>query len=163
MQYRIGNGYDVHRFSPEEDENAFVTLAGVNIAHKYSLLAHSDGDVAIHALCDALLGALALGDIGHHFPDSDEQFKGISSLLLLGKVQQLIAETGWQLANADLTIVAESPKMAPHIDAMRLALSKALKVEKNQLSIKATTTEGLGFAGREEGIAAYAVVLVNQA
>ncbi len=154
---KIGQGYDVHNFC----EGDFITLGGVRIAHHQAFQAHSDGDVLIHSLCDALLGALALGDIGVHFPDTDSQYANIDSRKLLRHVNRLIADKGWQLSNADCTIIAQSPKMAPHIETMRLNVSTDLGVEMDQLSIKATTTEKLGFEGREEGIAVMSVVLLS--
>jgi 2-C-methyl-D-erythritol 2,4-cyclodiphosphate synthase len=153
---RIGHGYDVHRFT----EGSFITLGGVRIAHHSGLLAHSDGDVLLHALCDALLGAAALGDIGKHFPDTDPAFKGADSRVLLRHVLGLLADKGWQVGNVDATIVAQAPKMAPHIENMRLLIAADLAVEVDQVNVKATTTEKLGFAGREEGIAVHAVALL---
>lgn len=161
MQFRIGNGYDVHRFADAETPGATITIGGVPIASARRLLAHSDGDVLVHALCDALLGALALGDIGHHFPDSDARYRGISSLLLLQQVMGLVRGKSWSIANIDLTLVAQEPKFAPHIPAVRASLATCLAVEVDQISVKATTTEGLGFAGRREGIACYAVALLQ--
>lgn len=155
---RIGHGYDVHRFG----EGCFVTLGGVEIPFHKGLVAHSDGDVLIHALCDALLGACALGDIGRHFPDTDPQYKGVNSRVLLKHVVNLVAEHGWQLVNLDATIIAQAPKMAPHIEQMKINLANDLQVELSQLNIKATTTEKLGFTGREEGIAVHAVVLLGK-
>ncbi len=154
---RIGNGYDVHAFQAGDH----ITLGGVKIPHTQSFIAHSDGDVLIHAVCDALLGALALGDIGKHFPDTDKQFKNIESRKLLEHVTALIHKKGYQLLNCDCTIVAQSPKLAPHIMQMRKNLSEDLQVETDAVSVKATTTEKLGFTGRSEGIAAYAVVLLS--
>lgn len=154
---RIGHGFDVHKFG----EGSFVTLGGIQIPHSKGLLAHSDGDVLIHALCDALLGACALGDIGHHFPDTDSQYKGIDSRQLLRQVVALIQRTGWQLVNMDATIIAQAPKMAPHIEKMRTVLAQDLKVKLDQVNVKATTTEQLGFTGREEGIAVHVVVLLE--
>lgn len=156
---RIGHGYDVHRFCVGE----FVTLGGVQIAHKFGLLAHSDGDVLLHALSDALLGAAALGDIGKHFPDTDPQFKGADSRVLLRHVLGLVKAKGWQVGNVDATIVAQAPKMAPHIDAMRNLIAADLEVALDQVNVKATTTEKLGFTGREEGIAVHAVALLVSA
>ena len=156
---RIGNGYDVHAFT----EGDFITLGGVKISHTRGLLAHSDGDVVIHALCDALLGALALGDIGQHFPDDDSSFKNIDSRKLLRHVQNLITSNSYRMINCDCTIVAQSPKMATHILSMRENIANDLNVSVSAVSIKATTTEKLGFTGREEGISAYAVVLLEQA
>ena len=156
---RIGHGYDVHRFT----EGDHVVLGGVVINHHSSLLAHSDGDVLIHAVCDALLGALGAGDIGRHFPDTEAANAGIDSRVLLRRVAQWLEEGNWSLANLDATLVAQAPRMAPHIDAMCSHLAQDLGVERGQVNIKATTTEGLGFAGREEGIAAHAVVLLEAA
>lgn len=153
---RIGHGYDVHRFC----DGDFITLGGVRIPHKYGLLAHSDGDVLLHALSDALLGAAALGDIGKHFPDTDPQFKGADSRVLLRHVVGIVAAKGWNVGNVDATIVAQAPKMAPHIDTMRRAIAEDLQVELDQVNVKATTTEKLGFTGREEGIAVHAVALL---
>jgi len=153
---RIGHGYDVHKFG----EGDFVTLGGVRIPFEQGLVAHSDGDVLIHAFCDALLGAAGLGDIGRHFPDTDSRFKNIDSRELLRQVIDLLAAQGWQLSNADMTIVAQAPKMSPFIDQMRGCLSADCKVQEGQLNIKATTTEGLGFVGHREGIACYAVVII---
>lgn len=153
---RIGHGYDVHRFC----EGDFITLGGVRIAHRCGLLAHSDGDVLLHALSDALLGAAALGDIGRHFPDSDPQFKGADSRALLRHVLGLIHAKGYVVGNVDATIVAQAPKMAPHIDSMRGFIASDLQVALDQVNVKATTTEKLGFTGREEGIAVHAVALL---
>lgn len=160
MQMRIGQGYDVHRFAAEPEASAQLILAGVPIAHTHRLLAHSDGDVLVHALCDALLGALALGDIGKHFPDTDPRYRGISSMLLLAEVCAKVAAWGWQLGNADMTVVAQAPRLAPHIERMRESLALGCGTTIDNISIKATTTEGLGFAGRKEGIACYATVLL---
>ncbi|MCY1540050.1 2-C-methyl-D-erythritol 2,4-cyclodiphosphate synthase [compost metagenome] len=153
---RIGHGYDVHRFG----EGDFITLGGVRIPHKFGLIAHSDGDVLLHALADALLGALELGDIGKHFPDTDPEFKGVDSRVLLRHVFGLIESKGWLVGNVDATIVAQAPKMAPHIESMRSLIAKDLQVELEQVNVKATTTEKLGFTGREEGIAVHAVALL---
>lgn len=153
---RIGHGYDVHRFG----EGEFITLGGVRIPHKFGLVAHSDGDVLLHALSDALLGAAALGDIGLHFPDTDPQFKGADSRALLRHVLALVQGKGWRVGNVDATIVAQAPKMAPHIEAMRANIAADLQVELDAVNVKATTTEKLGFAGREEGIAVHAVALL---
>ena len=156
---RIGHGYDVHRFG----EGDHIQMGGVTIPHDRGLVAHSDGDVALHALCDALLGACALGDIGSHFPDTDSRYKNINSRDLLKQVYQLVLSKGYHLANADITIIAQSPKMAPFIEPMRIAIAGAIAVDIGQLSVKATTTETLGFAGRKEGIAVHAVVLLLSA
>ncbi|MBV4534846.1 MULTISPECIES: 2-C-methyl-D-erythritol 2,4-cyclodiphosphate synthase [Pseudomonas] len=153
---RIGHGYDVHRFT----DGDFITLGGVRIPHKYGLLAHSDGDVVLHALSDALLGAAALGDIGKHFPDTDPQFKGADSRVLLRHVVGIVQAKGWKVGNIDATIVAQAPKMAPHIETMRQFIAQDLQVELDQVNVKATTTEKLGFTGREEGIAVHAVALL---
>ena len=156
---RIGHGYDVHRFG----EGDFITLGGVRIPHKFGLVAHSDGDVLLHALSDALLGACALGDIGKHFPDTDPQFKGADSRALLRHVLSLVEAKGWKVENVDTTIIAQAPKMAPHIQHMRETIAADLKVELDQVNVKATTTEKLGFTGREEGIAVHAVALLVRA
>ena len=156
---RIGHGYDVHRFGDGDE----VVLGGVHIPHRQGLLAHSDGDVLIHAICDALLGAAGQGDIGRHFPDTDPANAGIDSRVLLRKVVQLVHQSGWKLANMDATLVAQAPKMAPHIDTMRERLAADMEAHTGQVNIKATTTEKLGFTGREEGIAAHAVVLLEAA
>lgn len=156
---RIGHGYDVHRFG----EGDFITLGGVRIPHTAGLVAHSDGDVLLHALSDALLGAAALGDIGRHFPDTDPRFKGADSRALLRHVVELVRAKGWVVGNVDATIVAQAPKMAPHIDAMRAAIAEDLRVTLDQVNVKATTTEKLGFTGREEGIAVHAVALLQAA
>ncbi|MBD1550499.1 2-C-methyl-D-erythritol 2,4-cyclodiphosphate synthase [Pseudomonas typographi] len=156
---RIGHGYDVHRFC----DGDFITLGGVRVAHTQGLLAHSDGDVLLHALSDALLGAAALGDIGRHFPDTDPRFKGADSRMLLRHVLGLVGEKGWKVGNVDATIVAQAPKMAPHIEAMRQVIAADLHVALDQVNVKATTTEKLGFTGREEGIAAHAVALLQPA
>ena len=156
---RIGHGYDVHAFG----QGDALILGGVEIPFNRAFIAHSDGDVLIHALIDALLGALALGDIGEHFPDTDGAYKDISSRYLLATVVSLMRERGYQLGNADITLAAERPKMAPHIESMRLNLSADLGCSMDQINIKATTTEKLGFVGRQEGIACHAVVLLNTA
>ena len=155
---RIGHGYDVHAFG----DGDHIMLCGVRIAHQNGLIAHSDGDVALHALTDALLGALALGDIGHHFPDDDPTFEGADSRQLLRQVIALVKARGFELGNADLTIVAQAPKLAPHITAMRQNLSEDLGGDIDLINVKATTTETLGFVGREEGIAVHAVVLLKE-
>ena len=154
---RIGHGYDVHRFGDGDT----LVLGGVHIAHDRGLEAHSDGDVLIHAICDALLGAMGQGDIGQHFPDTDPANAGIDSRLLLGRVMQLVHQSGWVLGNLDATIIAESPRMAPHIQCMRENLVADMATTIEQVNVKATTTEGLGFTGRKEGIAAHAVVLLQ--
>lgn len=151
---RIGQGFDVHAFEAGDH----LVIGGVKIPFDKAFKAHSDGDVLIHALCDALLGALALGDIGKHFPDTDPAYAGADSRVLLRRVMALIQDKGYRLNNADMTIAAQAPKMAPHIDAMRRCLSEDLAAPMDDVSVKATTTEKLGFTGRGEGIAAYAVV-----
>ena len=155
---RIGHGYDVHAFG----EGDHIMLCGVRIAHQNGLMAHSDGDVALHALTDALLGALALGDIGHHFPDDDPTFEDADSRQLLRQVMALVKARGFTLGNADLTIIAQAPKLAAHIAAMRQNLSEDLSGDVDLINVKATTTEKLGFVGREEGIAVHAVVLLKE-
>lgn len=161
MRIRIGHGHDVHRFASEPGEGNHLVIGGVQIPHTRTLLAHSDGDVLVHALCDAMLGALALGDIGRHFPDTDEQYRDASSLRLLREVRHLVLQQGWTLGNADMTIVAQAPRMAPHIEAMRRTLADTIECDLACISIKATTTEGLGYAGRKEGIGCHAVVLLQ--
>jgi len=153
---RIGHGIDVHRFG---DGDAIV-LGGVRIAHSQGLVAHSDGDVVLHALADALLGALALGDIGQHFPDTDAQYANADSRILLRHVMTLVSQAGYQVANVDITVLAQQPRLAPHIDAMRSCIASDLNATAGQVSVKATTTEKLGFVGRGEGIEAHAVVLL---
>ncbi|WP_353410527.1 2-C-methyl-D-erythritol 2,4-cyclodiphosphate synthase [Pseudoteredinibacter isoporae] len=160
---RVGQGYDVHAFEANEPFKTHIMIGGVSIDHERGLKAHSDGDVLLHALCDALLGAAGLGDIGKHFPDTDTQYKGIDSRELLRLVVQKLSELQYQLVNADMTIVAEAPKMAPHISAMRERISADCACDPGAINVKATTTEKLGFAGRKEGIAAYAVVLIEKA
>ena len=155
---RIGQGYDVHRLVPERP----LILGGVEIPHSHGLAGHSDADVVIHALCDALLGAAALGDIGGHFPDNDEGFRDIDSRILLREVTGKLAAMGWRLVNADMTIVAQAPRLAVYIPDMRVNLAADMGAATDQVSIKATTTERLGFCGRKEGIAALAVVLIGQ-
>ncbi|NLD15094.1 MAG: 2-C-methyl-D-erythritol 2,4-cyclodiphosphate synthase [Gammaproteobacteria bacterium] len=154
---RIGHGYDVHRFQ----DGDHITLGGVRIAHDQAFVAHSDGDVLLHAICDALLGALGLGDIGRHFPDTDPRFKGADSRQLLRAVMSMTGARGWRVVNLDSTILAQAPKMAPHIEAMRSVIAQELQVSEEQVNVKATTTETLGFVGRKEGIAAHAVVLLE--
>lgn len=155
-QLRIGNGYDIHRLGPDRD----LILGGVTLPHRLGLVGHSDADVLTHAIMDALLGALSLGDIGHYFPPSDDQWKGADSLKLLAAVNGLLLERGWQVSNIDSVIVAEQPKMKPHIAAMRANLAQVLGIAADQVGVKATTNEQLGPTGREEGIAAYAVALL---
>lgn len=158
MSMRIGHGYDVHAFGPGEK----IVIGGVVIPHHQGLVAHSDGDVLLHALCDALLGAAALGDIGKHFPDTDMQYRNADSRSLLRMVYAKVAQLGWKLANADMTIVAQAPRMAHYIPRMVETIAADLHSELNQINVKATTTERLGFTGREEGIACYAVVLLEK-
>ncbi|OTQ73444.1 2-C-methyl-D-erythritol 2,4-cyclodiphosphate synthase [Gilliamella apicola] len=153
---RIGHGFDVHKFGGEGP----ITLAGVKIPYQFGLVAHSDGDVVLHAITDALIGALALGDIGKLFPDTDPKYKGIDSRLLLKEVYGIIQSKGYKLINLDATIIAQEPKMRPHVDQMRVNLAEDLQVHFDQISVKATTTEQLGFTGRKEGIACEAVVLL---
>ncbi|MFC6841770.1 2-C-methyl-D-erythritol 2,4-cyclodiphosphate synthase [Xanthomonas theicola] len=156
--FRIGQGYDVHAFG----DGDHVMLGGVRVPHARGVLAHSDGDVVIHALCDALLGALALGDIGQHFPPSDPRWQGADSAQFLVHCAQLLRERGWQLGNADVTVVCEQPKVGPHAPAMRERLAALLQVGIERVSVKATTSEQLGFTGRGEGIAAQAAVLLHR-
>ncbi len=156
MTIRIGHGFDVHAFGGDGP----VTLGGVKIDYPQGLVAHSDGDVVLHALADALLGALALGDIGHHFPDTDAAFKGIDSRILLRRVFTEVQQRGYRIGNLDLTVMAQAPKLAPHILEMRQLIAADLQCEVSQVNVKATTTEKLGFVGRKEGIAAEAVVLL---
>ena len=159
MDLRIGNGYDVHLLAPGLE----FWLGGIKIEHTKGCVAHSDGDTLIHALCDAMLGALALGDIGKHFPDNSSEFKGIDSKILLARTNDLIKSKGYSLVNADCTILLQKPKVAPYIVPMRECLAKVLGVEVDRVSVKATTTEGAGFVGREEAIAVYATVLLQKA
>lgn len=158
MSMRIGNGYDVHAFG----EGDKIVIGGVVIPHHRGLIAHSDGDVLLHALCDALLGAAALGDIGKHFPDTDMQYRNADSRSLLRMVYAKVNQQGWQLVNADMTIVAQAPRMANYITHMREVIAADLQSAIGQINVKATTTERLGFTGREEGIACYAVVLLEK-
>jgi len=153
---RIGFGYDVHRFAEARE----LWLGGIKIPHRQGLLGHSDADVLIHAICDALLGAAALGDIGKHFPDTDSKYKGIDSKILLSETSKLLTAAGFTIQNIDTTIALQVPKIAPYIDEMRSRLSGLLSLDLAQVSVKATTTEKLGFEGREEGVSAYAVVLL---
>jgi 2-C-methyl-D-erythritol 2,4-cyclodiphosphate synthase len=156
MNIRIGHGFDVHAFA----EGRRLIIGGVDIPHSRGLLGHSDADVLLHAICDALLGAAALGDIGKHFPDSDARFKGIDSRKLLRHVVALLAGRGWKVGNVDATLIAQAPKMAPHIPSMREHIAEDLGIAADQVNVKATTTEHLGFTGREEGIAAESVCLI---
>ncbi|MGE4262374.1 2-C-methyl-D-erythritol 2,4-cyclodiphosphate synthase [Shewanella sp.] len=157
MKIRIGHGFDVHKFGAEQP----LILGGVVVPHETGLIAHSDGDVVLHAVADALLGAMALGDIGKHFPDTDPQFKGADSRVLLRHCFELVKQRGYALGNLDVTIIAQAPKMAPHVQAMREVLASDLQAELDAVNVKATTTEKLGFAGRKEGIAVEAVVLLQ--
>lgn len=156
MDVRIGNGYDIHRLGRDRR----LILGGVCIEHELGLVGHSDADVLTHAIMDAMLGALSLGDIGHYFPPTDPQWEGADSLKLLTQVHRLVRDRGWRVINIDSTVVAERPKLKPHIEAMKRALGAALNIERDRIGVKATTNEGLGPTGREEGIAAYAVVLL---
>lgn len=155
---RIGMGYDVHRLVPDRD----LWIGGVKIPHTLGLLGHSDADVLIHAICDALLGAAALRDIGHHFPDTDPRFAGIDSKILLARTNELLLANGYRIGNIDATVCAERPKLNPHIPEMQRVMADILGIPPSDLSIKATTTERLGFTGREEGISAYAVALIER-
>ncbi|MCQ8118896.1 2-C-methyl-D-erythritol 2,4-cyclodiphosphate synthase [Methylomonas rosea] len=155
---RVGQGYDVHRFN----DGDHIILGGVNIPYEKGLEAHSDGDVVLHALADAILGAAALGDIGKHFPDTDPEFKGADSRVLLRHVYKIVQEKGYKLVNADVTIIAQAPKMLPHVPAMRANIAADLAVDVDFINVKATTTEKLGFEGRKEGIAVQAVVLIEK-
>lgn len=156
IDIRTGNGFDVHRFAPGRQ----LWLCGVNIPSEQGLLGHSDADVALHALCDALLGAAALHDIGYHFPDTDPAYKGADSRCLLGHVNNLIAGQGYRVSNVDITVIAQSPKLAPYIEQMRQSVATVLGIDTDRVSVKATTTERLGFTGRGEGIAAMASALI---
>ena len=156
MNFRIGQGYDVHKLV----ENRELWLCGVNVPHTHGLLGHSDADVAIHALCDALLGAAAMRDIGYHFPDTDPKYKGADSKLLLAEVVRLIGEKGYKIGNVDVTIIAQSPKLKDYIEEMRRKLAVVMTLETDSVSVKATTTEHLGFEGRKEGISSLAVALI---
>lgn len=153
---RIGHGYDVHRFC----QGDHIVIGGVKIAYNKGLLAHSDGDVLAHAIADSLLGACAKRDIGFHFPDNDEAYKNIDSMILLSKVSELLLSNGYVISNIDSTVIAQSPKMSPYIEEMRINIAKALNISLDQINVKATTEEKLGFTGREEGISAHAVALI---
>ncbi len=155
---RVGHGYDVHRFA----EGRKLILGGVEIPYELGLSGHSDADVLIHALMDAMLGAAGLGDIGKHFPDTDNKYKGISSMILLKKVKELIEEEGYSLSNADITVVAQKPKLAPYIDQIKKNIALALCTDVSDINVKATTEEHLGFTGRLEGISSHAVVLISK-
>lgn len=158
-QFKIGHGYDVHALA----EGLDLWLGGVKIDHEKGCVAHSDGDVAIHAICDALLGAAALGDIGKLFPDTSAEFKGIDSKILLGRVVKALAEKGYKVGNIDCTIAMQRPKLRPHIDLMRETLARVMGLDRDCVSIKATTTERLGFEGEERGVSAHAVALIHKA
>lgn len=159
MNFRIGHGYDVHALA----EDLPLVLGGVTLPHSKGCVAHSDGDVAIHAVCDALLGAAALGDIGLHFPDTSDEYSGIDSKILLRRTAMLLREKGYEIGNVDCTIRMQRPKLRPHIDAMRAAMAGAMGVDDDRVSVKATTTEHLGFEGREEGVSVSAVALIFRA
>ena len=156
---RIGQGFDVHKLVEDRE----LWLCGIKLDHHLGLLGHSDADVAIHALCDAILGALALRDIGYHFPDTDPRYRGADSKLLLAEVCRMMRERGYRIGNVDLTIMAERPKINPHVEKMREKLAEVMECDVDRVSVKATTTERLGFTGREEGIAALAVCLLEEA
>ena len=155
--FRIGHGYDVHKL---EEGKKFI-IGGIEIDHEKGAVGHSDADVVIHVICDALLGALSLGDIGKHFPDTDNKYKGIDSKILLQKVMKLVKEEKYQISNVDVTILLQKPKLRNYIDSMRDTLSNIMEINKSQISVKATTTEGLGFVGREEGVAAHCVCILK--
>lgn len=157
---RIGQGIDIHAFVNDGTAHQYVTLGGVQVPHTHSVLAHSDGDVVLHALCDALLGALGLGDIGQLFPDTDERLKGIDSRILLQQVYEIVKSRGYQLGNADITVIAERPKILPYREAIQASIAQVMGCDNSQISVKATTTEKLGFVGRQEGLMASAVVLL---
>jgi 2-C-methyl-D-erythritol 2,4-cyclodiphosphate synthase len=159
MSFRIGFGYDVHRL----EEGIPFWLGGIEIPHHKGAKGHSDADVLIHAICDAMLGAAALGDIGRHFPDTDPSYKGISSLVLLEKCMELLRSEGFEIGNIDCTLCLQAPKVMDHIDTMRKRMAEQLGIQETQVSVKATTEEHLGFTGREEGVSAYAVVLIQPA
>ena len=158
MKIRVGFGYDVHRLVEDRE----LWLGGIKLEHTMGLLGHSDADVLIHALCDAMLGAANMRDIGYHFPDNSADFKGIDSKILLSQTMELIRDKGYEFGNADITVAAEKPKLNPHIEEMKACLAKVMNVDAEDISIKATTTEKLGFTGRQEGIAAYATVLIQK-
>lgn len=158
MKFRVGIGFDAHQFSP----NRPLKICGLTIPHEKGLLGHSDADVALHALCDAILGALALGDIGQHFPDTDPKYKDADSATFVRAVLEMASERGWEVGNVDISVIAQSPKLAPFKEAMRLRLAELLGIEIEAISVKATTTDRMGFVGREEGIAAIAVVTLFQ-
>ncbi len=158
MTFRVGTGTDIHRLVDGRE----LWLGGIRIEHSKGALGHSDADVLLHAICDALLGAAGLGDIGHHFPDTDMRWKGADSKVLLKQVMTLLSEHGWSVGNVDSTLLLERPKIKPHIPAMRTVIAGLLSVEENAVSIKATTNEGMGYVGREEGVCAHAVALIQR-
>ena len=158
MEYRTGLGYDIHRL----EEGLELTLGGVAIPHSKGCVAHSDGDVILHALCDAILGALALGDIGKHFPDTDDEYLGISSLILLERVMQMVRQKGWRFVNADIMLLLQKPKIQQYVQSMRENIAAVIPCPTDRISIKATTTEGLGPIGHEEGVSAFATVLLER-
>ena len=160
LPQRIGHGFDVHRYADDTVPDAFITLCGCRIEHDRRLLAHSDGDVALHAVCDALLGSIAAGDIGQHFPDTDAAWENADSGDLLRRVYAMVQQAGYILGNLDITVIAQAPKLAPHIDSMKQRVAALLHCDTGAVNIKATTTEGLGYTGRSEGIAVHAVVIV---
>ncbi len=160
--FRIGHGFDVHRFEDHTD-TGYVILAGIRIPSERSLIAHSDGDVVAHAICDALLGAIAAGDIGKHYPDTDARFRGIDSMVLLKDVYTRVCDSGYRLGNLDVTVVAQAPRLSPYIASMCNYIAQAIQVDASQINVKATTTEKLGYTGRGEGIAVHAVVLLMSA
>tara|TARA_S200000501_G_C20769748_1_gene720027 strand:+ start:659 stop:1162 length:504 start_codon:yes stop_codon:yes gene_type:complete len=161
--FRIGHGFDVHRFSEKFDSNKPLMLGGLKIEEPRSFLAHSDGDVVLHAICDAILGAIGEGDIGQHFPDTDEEFANIDSILLLKQVLENASAKGWYPVNVDITVIAQTPKLTPYRDAMRYRLADQMGLKVTEVNVKATTTEGLGFIGREEGIACHCVTILSLA
>ena len=161
--FRVGHGFDVHRFSEKFDSNKPLMLGGLKIEEPRSCLAHSDGDVVLHAICDAILGAIGEGDIGQHFPDTDEKFANIDSIILLGQVLKRASGKGWYPVNVDITVIAQTPKLAPYREAMRDRLAGQMGLKASEVNVKATTTEGLGFIGREEGIACHCVTILSSA
>ena len=161
--FRIGHGFDVHRFNKKYDANKPLMLGGLKIEEPRSFLAHSDGDVVLHAICDAILGAIGEGDIGQHFPDTDEKFANIDSIILLKQVLKRASGKGWYPVNVDITVVAQTPKLAPYREAMRHRLAYQMGLKVSEVNVKATTTEGLGFLGREEGIACHCVTILSSA
>lgn len=162
MTFRIGNGFDAHKFSDDNDENNSIVLGGVSIPYERSIEAHSDGDVVLHALCDSILGALGKGDIGKHFPDNSDEYKNIDSRILVRHVVVLMKADDYKIQNVDITVIAQAPKMAPHISEMKKLIATDLQTDKSNINVKATTTEGMGFTGRAEGIAVQVSVLLKQ-